>query len=82
MGGTQHHIGDAESRVIVNLTVDILLDIQQSALAEILGMAKRDYITLSATASRIIGMPACNSLKKIAADPAAARKVALFSLST
>ena len=65
MGGTQHHVGDVGSGALVKLAVNTLLGIQQAALAEILGMAKRGGIAPETAANVIIGTPACSPLVKI-----------------
>ena len=67
MGGTQHHVGDVGSGALVKLAVNTLLGIQQAALAEILGMAKRGGIAPETAANVIIGTPACSPLVKMAA---------------
>ena len=67
MGGTQHHVGDVGSGALVKLAVNTLLGIQQAALAEILGMAKRGGIAPATAANVIIGTPACSPLAKMAA---------------
>ncbi len=76
MGGTQHHVGDAGSGALVKLAVNTLLGIQQAALAEILGMAKRGGIDPAAMANVIIGTPTCSPLAKMAAESMVAKNFA------
>ena len=76
MDGIHYHIGDESSRAIAKLALNIFLNIQPAALAEILEMAQRGDIAPRATANLIIGMPACSPLAKRPAEPLAVLNVA------